>query len=269
MKKIGLINDTIDEKDIDELIEWLKTYPRLTKGELTLQLEKEWAKYIGTDYSVFVNSGSSANLLILYALSQLNLHSSHGKFYNTKTFESKPAKILVPAVAWSTDLAPVMQLGFEPILVDCNMNDLSIDIKHLNKLLMEHKDIVAMILVSPLGLVPDSREISHIALHNNFDLIEDNCESMGSEYDGHKLGTFGIASTFSTYFGHHISTIEGGFINTSRKEVYEMLLMLRSHGWDRDLPQETQQNIRDSWKVDDFDSLYTFYVPFVYIITGK
>ena len=110
---ITLVKDTIDNKDIDELIGWLQTYPRLTKGPLTLELEKKWSNWLGRKYSVFCNSGSSANLLMLSALKESGY--------------MKNEKVVVPSVAWATDLAPVMQLGFEPILVDSNMEDLSVD----------------------------------------------------------------------------------------------------------------------------------------------
>jgi len=255
MKKISLINDTIDNQDIDELIEWLKTYPRLTKGELTVQLEKEWAHYVGTKYSVFVNSGSSANLLVLYALSLMNRHGSYAKFYEPG------AKIAVPALSWATDLAPVIQLGFEPVLIDCNMNDLTLDLDHLEKVLCNEKDIVAVISVAVLGMAPDLDKLKNITDNFHVDLIEDNCEAMGTLYKGKHVGSYGIASTYSTYFGHHISTIEGGFVNTNDDTLYENLLMLRSHGWSRDLSEDRQKYYRDIYKVSEFDSLLTFYQP--------
>ena len=108
MKRIDLIQDTIDNKDIDSLIEWLKTYPRLTKGSKTLEFESKWSNWLGTKYSVFVNSGSSANLLMLYALKVLN--------------KMKNNKVCVPSLCWATDLAPVLQFDMEPLLVDCNLD---------------------------------------------------------------------------------------------------------------------------------------------------
>ena len=115
--KIPIVKDAINGHDIDQLIEWLKTYPRLTKGEKTLEFENEWSKFIGSKHSVFVNSGSSANLLMLYSLLEAKLIK-------------RGASVVVPAVSWSTDLAPVVQLGLEPILCDCNLEDLSIDLSH-------------------------------------------------------------------------------------------------------------------------------------------
>ena len=203
---ISLVKDTINNKDIDKLIDWLKTYPRLTKGKVTLELEEKWSKWLGTKYSVFCNSGSSANLLMLSALKESGYMKNN--------------KVVVPSVAWATDLAPVIQLGFEPILVDANTNDLSVDLEHLEKIFKEENPS-ALMFVSVLGLVPNMKKLLDLCTKYSVYLLEDTCESMGCEYKGQKLGTFGMMSTFSTYFGHHISTIEGGFISTDNFELYE------------------------------------------------
>lgn len=244
--KITLVKDTIDINDIDNLIEWLKTYPRLTKGEKTIEFEEMWSKWIGCKYSVFVNSGSSANLLMLYALLEL---------YNLKN-----KKIVVPSLGWATDLAPVMQLGFEPVLVDVNLNNLSVDINHLEEI-FKRENPSAMILVSVLGLSPEMDKIKNLCEQYDVILLEDNCESQGTTFQGIKLGNFGLMSSFSTYFGHTMSTIEGGVICTNDKNVYDILKQLRSHGWDRDLDSEKQKELREKWGVDDFSALYTFYIP--------
>jgi CDP-6-deoxy-D-xylo-4-hexulose-3-dehydrase len=245
---IKLVSDTINRSDIDSLIQWLSQdeIPRLTKGDLTITLEQEWAKKIGTKYSVFVNSGSSAILLSLAAILQ------------RKNLKNK--KIIIPGLSWATDVSSPMLLGMEPIMCDCNLSDLSCDLDHLKKLFKQHNPI-AFILVTPLGLVPDMGRI--VTLCNQYDviLLEDVCESMGSKYQGNYLGTFGFASFFSMYFGHHLSTIEGGFINTNDEDFYHLLLMMRSHGWDRDLPYNKQLELRNQYSTSDFDSLYNFYVP--------
>ncbi|MBC8302365.1 MAG: DegT/DnrJ/EryC1/StrS aminotransferase family protein [Pelagibacterales bacterium] len=241
---ISLVKDTIDKKDINRLIDWLKTYPRLTKGKNTLKFEKKFSDWLGTKYSVFVNSGSSANLLVLSALQQ-------GDYLRNN-------KIVVPSTAWSTDLAPVIQLGLEPLLCDSNMNDLSVDLEHLEKIFTLESPS-ALLFVSVLGLVPDMDKIVELCSKYNVILLEDTCEAMGCEYKGQKLGTFGLASTFSTFFGHHISTIEGGIISTNDKEFYELLVSIRSHGWDRDLSEETQIKLQKEWGVSEFNALYTFY----------
>lgn len=245
-KEIKLVNDTISNQDIDKLIEWLKTYPKLTKGEKTIEFEKKWSEWLGCKYSVFVNSGSSANLMMLYALKLVK------KLRNNT--------ILVPNLAWATDLAPVMQLGFRPKLVDVNLSNLSVDLDDLESL-FEIEAPAALMLVSVLGLPPNMTEIKKLCQKHGVYLLEDVCESLGSKHNGQKLGTFGTMSSFSLYFGHHISTIEGGMVCTDDKELYDMLKMIRSHGWDRDLDAEKQKELREEWGVDDFTALYTFYVP--------
>jgi len=242
---IKLVNDTINNKDIDQLVNWLKTYPRLTKGELTVQLEHKWSDWLGVKNSIFCNSGSSANLLMLWALVEA------GRI-------TRDAKVVVPSVAWATDLAPVMQLGMTPILCDSNLDNLSVDLDHLENIFKETKPEI-LLLVSVLGLVPDMNCITYLCSKYNVILLEDTCESMGSQYQDRNLGTYGLMSSFSTYFGHHISTIEGGFVSTNDDELYEVLKSIRSHGWDRDASPEYSKQLRDKWNTSDFDSLYTFY----------
>ena len=241
---ITLVKDTIDNKDIDRLVDWLKTYPRLSKGPVTSEFEEKYSNWLGTKYSVFVNSGSSANLLMLSTLKQGN--------------HLKNNKIVVPSTAWATDLAPVIQLGLEPILCDSNMEDLSADLEHLEKIFQEESPSVLM-FVSVLGLVPDMNKIVELCFEYDVILLEDTCEAMGCEYKGKKLGTFGKMSSFSTFFGHHISTIEGGIVSTDDFELYELLLSIRSHGWDRDLSVETQFKLQQDWDISEFDAMYTFY----------
>ena len=245
---IKLVSDTIDRDDIDSLIKWLSQddIPRLTKGDLTLELESKWSKKIGTKYSVYVNSGSSAILLSLAALLE------SGRIKNKK--------IIVPGLSWATDVSTPILLGMEPIMCDCNLKDLSCDLNHLESLFKEHNPS-SMILVSTLGLVPEMDKIMDLCKKYNVLLFEDVCESMGSKFNKKYLGSFGFASFFSMYFGHHLSTIEGGFINTDDEDFYHLLLMMRSHGWDRDLPKEKQKKLREKYKVSEFDSLYNFYVP--------
>jgi CDP-6-deoxy-D-xylo-4-hexulose-3-dehydrase len=245
---IKLVSDTINKDDINSLIEWLgqDEIPRLTKGELTWELESKWAKKIGTKYSVYLNSGSSAILLALAALQHTN--------------KLKNNKVIVPGLSWATDVSSPMLLGMEPILCDCNLEDLSCDLDHLEKLFIKHSPST-FILVSPLGLVPDMKRIVDLCEKYEVILLEDVCESMGSKYGDKYLGSFGFASFFSMYFGHHLSTIEGGFINTDDEDFYHSLLMMRSHGWDRDLPKEIQEKLRQENNISEFDSLYTFYLP--------
>mgnify|MGYP003641636626 FL=1 len=245
---IKLVSDTINREDIDSLVEWLQQdpIPRLTKGDLTLQLEEKWAKKIGTKYSVFVNSGSSSILLTLAALNE------SGRLKNNK--------IVVPAVSWATDVSSPMLLGLDPIMCDCNLEDLSCDLDELENI-FKIQSPSTLILVSPLGLVPNMSKITQLCNKYEVILLEDVCESMGSKFKDSYLGSFGFASFFSMYFGHHLSTIEGGFINTNDEDFYHMLLMMRSHGWDRDLPKWKQKELREKHECTDFDALYNFYVP--------
>ncbi len=246
MKNIKLINDTIDTTDLSELIKWLETNPRLTKGELTVEFEKSWSKWLGKKYSVYVNSGSSANLAMVYAL--------------MLSVRMKNKKIVVPTVSWTTTVTPAIHLGLEPILCECDKDTLGVDITHLEEIFKEHNPS-ALMLVHVLAFPCKMNEI--IALCNKYDviLLEDSCESIGSEMNGIKTGNFGLMSTFSFYYGHHISTIEGGMISTDDKEIYELLLSVRSHGWDRDFDKDSQKQIREENGVNDFRALFTFYQP--------
>lgn len=242
---IRLVADTIDKHDVDRLIEWLKTYPRLTKGPVTEEYEAKWAEYIGTKYAVMVNSGSSANLILLAALLE-------GDYIRPGS------NVIVPALSWSTDLAPVMQLGLNPILCDCNKSNLSLDLETLETLITQYSPSVVM-LVSILGLVPNMDAVRRICERRGVILIEDACESLGSTYKDKKLGSMGFASTFSTYFGHHISTIEGGMVCTNDNFLYNVLKSVRSHGWGRDMDVEHRTHYKHRFNIDDFNDMYTFY----------
>ena len=190
MNKISLVKDTIDSKDIDLLIEWLKTYPILTKNKLTVEFEEKYSKYQNRKYSVFLNSGSSANLAMIYSL------LVSGALINKN--------IIVPAVSWTTTVTPIMQFGLNPILCECDKDTLGLDINHLKKLIVEHNPSVVM-LVHVLGVPNKMNEIIELCEQNNIILLEDSCESIGSTYNDIKTGSFGLMSSFSFYFGHHMS----------------------------------------------------------------
>jgi len=242
---IDLAKDTINNKDIDDLIEWLKSYPRLTKGPETLELEQNFSNWLGKKYSVFCNSGSSANLLMLSTLIQSD-------------YCSAGAKVVVPTVCWSTDLMPVMQLGFKPILCDVNLKDLSVDLTSLENIFREESPEI-FLYVSVLGLPTNYEKIIDLCEKYGVTFLEDACESLGSTYNGKKIGSFGEMSTFSTYFGHHISTIEGGFVSTDNEHFYNVLLSIRSHGWSRDLDESSRKDLKEQWNISDFNDFYTFY----------
>tara|TARA_Y100000114_G_C11747834_1_gene322595 strand:+ start:543 stop:1694 length:1152 start_codon:yes stop_codon:yes gene_type:complete len=239
-----LCSDIIDKQDISKLSDWLLEMPRLTKGQKTLEFEANFSEFLGCKHSVFCNSGSSANLLITSALLQSNRLRNN--------------KIVVPQISWSTTLFPSMQLGLQPILCDCNRTNLGIDIEHFKKIIKEENP-AAIILVHVLGFDSNIKVISDLCKENDIILIEDTCESLGSQTDNQHLGTFGLASSFSFYFGHHISTIEGGMVCTDDDEFAEIIKMIRSHGWDRDLSENRRKVYQDHWNIKGIDSLYTFY----------
>ena len=243
---VKLVKDTIDVSDVNNLIEWLKTNPRLTKGDLTVEFEKKWSEWLGVKYSVFVNSGSSANLAAIYSLILSN--------------RMKNNKIIVPAVSWVTTVTPAIQLGLQPIMCECDPNNLGLNIDHLKQIIIDESPS-AIILVHVLGFPNHMDEIVKLCNENDILLVEDTCESIGSTYQNKKVGTFGDLSTFSFYFGHHMSTIEGGMISTNDEDLYHILLSIRSHGWDRDLPKEVQTKLREDYKINNFRALYTFYYP--------
>ena len=245
---IKLVSDTIDKSDINSLVEWLSQdeIPKLTKGNITIEFEKKWSEKIGINHTTFVNSGSSAILLSLAALKESTM--------------LKNMKIVVPSLSWLTDVSSPIQLGYDVILCDCNMDDLSIDIEHFKQIIKD-EDPGCLILVSVLGLVPNMDEIVNICKENNIVLIEDVCESMGSKYNDKYLGTFGDISVFSLYYGHHLSTIEGGFVCTNNSELNDIIVSMRSHGWSRDWSIDKQEEYRKKYNISEFDSLYSFYYP--------
>ena len=244
--KIKLASNTIPNEHIDSLSNWLKTFPKLTKGDLTIEFEKQFSKFLGCSQSRLVNSGSSANLLIAAA----NLHYK----------KLKSLRIGIPAVSWSTTLAPFIQLGYEPILIDCDPINLGINIDHLTQIIKEDK-ISSLILVHVLGHDSNINKIKDICSEYKIRLFEDSCEALGSVCDGNKLGNFGLASAFSFYYGHHISTVEGGSISSNNDEFISLITSLRSHGWSRDLEPKISKSLKLKYDISDFRDLYAFYYP--------
>jgi len=245
--KFPLAKETINQEDIDALCTWLKSYPRLTKGALTPQVEQKWAEYIGTSHAVFNNSGSSANLLMVAAA----LYG--GKIPNKK--------VVVPSVGWVTTIAPVMQLGLTPLMVEADKNTYGIDLDHLESL-CETERPDAVIFVQVLGVPHYKDRLLRLKEKYGFFLLEDACAALGASYgDGTMVGTVGDMSSFSFYFGHQLSTIEGGMVNTDDPELYNLLLMLRSHGWAKDLDQKSYDKLISEHGVDDFHKPFTFFIP--------
>ena len=245
--KYPLAKETINDEDVNALCDWLKSYPRLTKGQLTWQVESDWAEFIGTEYAVFNNSGSSANLLMIAAAVQC------GRIPNKK--------IIVPSVGWVTTISPAIQLGLQPIMVGADKDTFGIDLDQLEAA-CEKERPDAVIFVQVLGVPHYKERLLALKEKYGFILLEDACAALGASYaDGTMVGTVGDISSFSFYFGHQLSTIEGGMVNTSDKELYEMLLMLRSHGWAKDLSKETYDKMMAKHGIDDFHSPFTFFIP--------
>jgi CDP-4-dehydro-6-deoxyglucose reductase, E1 len=241
---IKLAENTIDKKDYKTLINFLQKKSYLNQSKVTESFEKKFSKKISTKYSVFVNSGSSANLLIAQALLE-------GNFLKNKT-------VILPAVSWSTSVAPFIQLGYRVILCDCDKYSLGLDQNHLRKLCLKYKPSL-VVVVNVLGHSNNFKSILNLKKRFKFELIEDNCESLGSRFKKKNLGTIGLASSHSFYFGHHISTIEGGMVSTKNREFYNVCLAIRSHGWARDVEKKYKKQLEKKYKIDEFKSLFTFY----------
>jgi CDP-6-deoxy-D-xylo-4-hexulose-3-dehydrase len=216
-----------------------------TMGDHVYQAEQDFAKYIGTSYSVMVNSGSSANLI---ALAALNFHS--------RLSIPKGSEIIVPMVSWSTTFYPVNQAGFKLVFVDVSDADWNISLEAVK--LAITKDTKAIFAVNLLGAPADLVGLSKLCEERGLLLLEDNCESLGAEINGKKTGSFGIMGTHSTFFSHHICTMEGGFVTTDDLEFYQILVSLRAHGWTRNLPPENHVHSKTG---DAFLDSYTFVLP--------
>jgi CDP-4-dehydro-6-deoxyglucose reductase, E1 len=220
--------------------------PILSFGKKCEEFETRFSKWQGRNHGVLVNSGSSANLAIIQAL--LNL----GRI-------KRGDRVGFSAVSWSTNVMPLIQLGLKPVPIDVTLETLNISSDLLEVVLKKNK-IVLLFLTNLLGFCGDIEKIRNICRKHHIILIEDNCESLGSVYQGTKLGNFGLASTFSFYVGHHMSTIEGGLVATDDDELATMLKLVRAHGWDRNLSFIEKKAIRKTFRINSaFYSRYTFY----------
>ena len=212
-----LMRNNIQQMDVDTLINFLKPeIPILTQASQVEAFEREWSRWLGVEYSVFVNSGSSANLLTITALKE-----TYGA-----------GEIIVPTLTWVSDIASVIQCGFKPVFVDINRRTLGMDTEQVLKKITPQTR--AVFLTHVLGYnALDANFLAELK-SRGIALIEDVCESYGAAFQGQKLGTFGLMSNFSFYYAHHMSTIEGGMICTNEAQLYETVRMLRSHGMVRE-----------------------------------
>jgi len=245
---IKLIKSTFykERETKESLIKFIKKANILSFGPECSKFEENFSKFQNRLHSVFVNSGSSANLAIIQAL--LNL----GRL-------KKDDLVGFSALTWSTNSMPIIELGLNAIPIDVELNTLNVSSKKLLETL-NHYPIKALFITNLLGFCDDIDLIKEICDKKKIILLEDNCEALGSKYKGRLLGNFGLASTFSFYVGHHMSTIEGGAVCTDDEELTTMLKLVRAHGWDRNLSLNNQKIIRSKYRVNStFYSRYTFY----------
>ena len=218
-----LMEDAISLGDKFKLAKFALTSNRFTNGEKVKQLESEWNSWLGSKHSLFVSSGSTANFLLIAAIKEK---------YNLKQGD----KVLVPSCTWMTNVAPIIQLGLTPIFCDVQISDFSFDHSELKYISKQHKDIKLIFVTHLLGFT--STSITSGILKELFPkafIIDDVCESHGCKYDtGEKIGSNSLGATFSTYFGHHLTSIEGGFVSTNDTELYDLMKMKRSHGMARE-----------------------------------
>jgi CDP-6-deoxy-D-xylo-4-hexulose-3-dehydrase len=216
-----------------------------TMGEEVKKFEEEFAAYIGTRFAVMVNSGSSANLALLFALK-----------YMKSTTLIENCEIIVPTVSWSTTFYPVSQAGFKLRFVDIDLSTLNIDARQIESNINEKTR--AIFAVNLLGNPCNYSEIARIAKKYDLILIEDNCESLGATFSTRLTGSLGLAGTHSFFYSHHICTMEGGMVTTDSEELAENLRSVRAHGWTRGLPQK---NYVHNLSQNHWEDLYRFVLP--------
>ena len=221
--RYSLSNDTWDSAEINAVHNVIDSR-YFTLGKNVKQYEKDFAAKFGAKYVVMSNSGSSANLLTMAAL-----------LYSGRL--NRGDEVLVTAVSWSTTYFPISQMGFKIRFVDIDIDTLNIDVDELEKAITP--ETKALMLVNLLGNPNDFDKIKKICDAHNLIMLEDNCESMGAVYQGKYAGTFGLIGSYSTYFSHHLCTMEGGVNVTDDEELYHYMLSIRSHGWTRHLPDES------------------------------
>jgi CDP-6-deoxy-D-xylo-4-hexulose-3-dehydrase len=234
-----LMKNNISRADLAGVIDFLRQDdPVLTQSTQVEEFEKEWSTWLGVKHSVFVNSGSSANLLTITALRE---HYGSGE-------------IIVPTLTWVSDIASVIQCGFKPVFVDIDRHTLGMDnAQVVRKITPQTK---AVFLTHVLGYNALSQSLLDELKARRIPLIEDVCESYGATFDRRKLGTFGLMSDFSFYYAHHLTTIEGGMIATDDSDLYETLCLLRSHGMVR---ESSSDKLRQSY-VEKYPDLHPDFI---------
>jgi CDP-6-deoxy-D-xylo-4-hexulose-3-dehydrase len=245
--KFPLATATWGQEEIDVMQKVIAS-GMFTMGANVQAFERDFAEYVGSKHCVMVNSGSSANLLMVGAL-----------FYskNPDCRLKRGDEVIVPAVSWSTTYYPLYQYGLKIKFVDINLDTLNFDLEQLESAITDKTKLI--FAVNLLGNPNDYAKINNIIGDRKITLIEDNCESMGAKFNDKHAGTFGVMGSYSSFFSHHISTMEGGLIVTDDEELYHILLSLRAHGWTRNLPKEN--HVCGSKSDDPFEESFRFVLP--------
>ncbi len=236
-----LQENILEKTDIEVLIDFIKTTDRFTQYKMVKKFESEWSGWQGCQYSTYVNSGSSANLIMLDAVKEM---------YNIPDW----SEVLVPAVTWTTNITPVIQNDLTPIFIDINLNDLSFDYEKLEQAITPKTKII--LVTHLIGVSANITKIKQLAEKHNLIILEDCCESHGAKFNGAKIGNFGLASTFSFYWGHHLTSVEGGMISTDNEELSDLFILKRSHGLARELDPRKHQKYKDLYPDIDFNFLF-------------
>ena len=229
-----LATNTWDDKEL-KAIQLVIEKNIYSMGDSVAQFEQDFSNFINRKYCVMVSSGSAANLIAIAAL-----------FYTKNPMLNRGDEVIVPAISWSTTYFPLQQYGLKLKFVDIDLETLNYDLDELESAITDKTKMI--MVVNLLGNPNDFDVVNNLIKDKDIFILEDNCESLGAEYKRKQTGTFGIMSTFSTFFSHHISTMEGGFVTTDDEEIYHILLSLRAHGWTRNLPKQNHV----SNKSDDF-----------------
>jgi CDP-6-deoxy-D-xylo-4-hexulose-3-dehydrase len=245
--KYSLASSTWDENEFSAIQQVIDS-DMFTMGKKVAQYEKDFAQFFGSKYALMVSSGSTANLLMIASLFFTKNH--HFKL-------KRGDEIIVPVVSWSTTYFPLQQYGLKVKFVDIDRNTLNMDLDKLTAAITDKTK--AILSVNLLGNPNDYVRMQEIIGERDIYILEDNCESMGATLNGQQAGTFGIMGTYSSFFSHHIATMEGGCIVTDDEELYHILLCIRAHGWTRNLPKFNQVSGEKS--DDPFEESFKFMLP--------
>ena len=236
-----LQENILEQKDKNKLVEFINSTDRFTQFEKVKKFEKKWSQWQGITFSTFVNSGSSADLIMMDAIKE---------YYDIPD----GSEVLVPAVTWTTNITSVIQAKLKPVFVDINLNDLSFNYDLLKKAVTSKTRII--LITHLIGFPANLTMIKEIAEKKNLIILEDCCESHGAVFDGEKIGNHGVASTFSFYWGHHMTTIEGGMLCTNNEELNDLFILKRSHGLARELSPEKHNYYKEKYPEIDFNFLF-------------